>query len=65
MMSGDRGYELHGCNFVHNNEQEAPERIATEDGIHVKSETLQEREAGHTIYTRHERIWAPTEPDMV
>ena len=64
-MSDDRGYELRGCNFVHNNEREGPEGMATEDGIHVKSETLQEREAGHTIYTGHERIWAPTETDMV
>ena len=65
VLSGDRGYELHGCNFVHNNERKGPEGIATEAGIHLKSETLGEREAGHTIYTGHERTWAPTETDMV
>ena len=64
-MSGDRGYELHGCNFVHNNGLEDPGGIATEDGIPVKSETLRQCEPGHTIYTGHERVWAPTETDMV
>lgn len=64
-MLSDREYELHGCNFVYNNEHEDPGVLATEDGIHPKREVLQEREAGHTLYTGHERIWAPTEIDMV
>ena len=65
IISGDRGYELSGCNFVHNIEREGSGGLATEDGIHVKSEILQDREAGHTLYTGHERIWAPTETDIV
>ncbi len=68
-IASDRGYELHNRNSFQNFVGEGPEGFAMENGIHLKSEALQERAAGSESYQGEECIWAPvtavTEVDMV
>ena len=49
-IAGDRGYELHEENFLQAFAAEGPRGFATEDGIPLKSEVLQERAASDGLY---------------
>ena len=68
-IASDRGYELHDRNFSENFIVEGPGGFATDNGIHLKSEVLQERAAGDELNQGEVCIWAPitavTEADMV
>ncbi|KAL9136955.1 MAG: hypothetical protein Q9175_001835 [Cornicularia normoerica] len=68
-IASDRGYELHDGNFFQKFIGEGPRGFATEDGIHLKSEILQERAVGDELYQGDKRksasVTAATEADMV
>ena len=59
-MAGDRGYELHDGSSLQTSVRGGPGRFAKKDGIHLKSEVLQERAAGNGLHQGEKRKWAPT-----
>ena len=68
-IAGDWGYELHDSNSLQAFVGEVPRGFATEDGVHVKSEILQERAAVDELYWENKSKGPPCtavrEADMV
>ena len=58
-IAGDRGYEVHDSNSLQAFVGEVLRGFATEDGVHLKSEILQERAAVDGLYWENKRKWPP------